>query len=193
MVRLSNVLQFGLGVSAIAAQAEEGLHRRIVFKSHESRSVPNFLNDIGRLHRSVKRARSVVEDRDVAVKVPEEELKSILTKLQELEKQVEGLLPSGGSDVASATPSSGTVSSSGSSSSSADQNCDAESLLYSLGANASKDASGKVSDHPMFKNANCSMDAIVSGQSKAVSASQTVNKQLPPVPTGFLSKCFSYA
>lgn len=133
--------------------------------------VPFYAMNLERLHQTVKRARSVIEKRDTSIPVPEAEMYSILTKIQDLEKQVEGLLNLKGKPASAATGSSASTAPD-----SGDEDCDAENLMYDLGARAVVDSDGKVSGHPLFRrNANCAMVSAVKSKPGAPSGQKFPN------------------
>lgn len=174
MVHLANLLNLSLGINATPhphhKQNGALVHNgAAVLHSHSARGIPSYATNIERLHHTVKRARSVIENRDTSVPVPETELHGILTKIEELEKQVKGLMKGGEASATSpATLGSGPTSDKKyGSDGSSDQDCDAENLLYDLGARAVVDADGQVSGHPLFRrNANCPMESAGKGKKK---------------------------
>ncbi|KAK2593102.1 hypothetical protein QQS21_009192 [Conoideocrella luteorostrata] len=168
MVRLRTLLNLSLGLAAHARSQDGNIVSDDAAALHGTgaKDVPSYAANLERFHHTVKRARSVIESRGASVSVPESELHSILTKIEELEKQVKALL--GGdedSEKAASAPGSGPGSSTSAKYASDDQACDAENLIYDLGARAVVDADGKVSDHPLFRrNANCPMESAVKGK-----------------------------
>ena len=155
MVLFSDLLHLAVnlspGISSIGAVASGS-----ALVGRDARALPPFASDIALLHRTVKRALSVVEDKGSPVQVPQPELLDILSKLKELEVQVVALLPAGAED--------------GKSSDIDDHKCDVEHLLFSLGVNGTHNKRGQVSDHPFFnRSANCSMEAIAAAQRQDVS------------------------
>ncbi|TWU72493.1 hypothetical protein ED733_001477 [Metarhizium rileyi] len=176
MVLAGNFLKLGLGLSPpqnIRSAGNRALTAADIVElhSHDVGGIPSYARDISRFHHTVKRARSIIESREDSVAVPKTELHGILTKLEDLEEQVKALLnENGGSAPTSPAPGMEPASSPASgdksgTSGSGDQDCDAENLIYDLGARAVVDADGQVSGHPLFRrNANCAMESAVNGK-----------------------------
>lgn len=178
MVHLGNLLNLNLGLNLTLhlRHDEHGALVRsgaAVLHGHHARGIPSYATNIKRLHHTVKRARSVIENRDTSVAVPETELHNIITKIEDLEKQVKALMKGGEATATSPATSPGTLGSAPTSEKkygadgSSDQDCDAENLIYDLGARAVVDVNGEVSGHPLFRrNANCPMESAGKGKKK---------------------------
>lgn len=177
MVLLGNLLNLSLGLNpALRLRSDENgalvRAESTVLHDHTTRDIPSYATNLKRLHHTVKRARSVIENRDASVTVAQSELEGILTKIEDLEKQVKALMRGGDAPTTATSPVPGlgsgpapTSSKKYGTDSAADQDCDAENLLYDLGARAVVGADGQVSGHPLFRrNANCLMESAVKGK-----------------------------
>ncbi|OAQ61828.1 hypothetical protein VFPPC_09610 [Pochonia chlamydosporia 170] len=177
MVLLGNLLNLSLGLNpALRLRSDENgalvRAESTVLHGHTARDIPSYAANLKRLHHTVKRARSVIENRDASVTVAQSELQGILTKIEDLEKQVKALMKGGDAPTTATSPVPGlesgpapTSSKKYGTDSAADQDCDAENLLYDLGARAVVDADGQVSGHPLFRrNADCPMESAVKGK-----------------------------
>ncbi|KAG6000386.1 hypothetical protein E4U21_005491 [Claviceps maximensis] len=154
-----------LGLLNIGNSHNENNHNRIAVENdgrgrggllglRDAEIVPSYASDLVRLHHTVLRARSVIQSRDTTIPIPESEVESVLGKIQELERQVEALLHHRvGVEAATAVPDN-----------QEQQDCDAENLMFDLGARAEVDENAQVSGHPFFRrNANCIMESAVKG------------------------------
>ncbi|KAG8418267.1 hypothetical protein J3458_005692 [Metarhizium acridum] len=172
MVLPGNLLKLGLGLNP-RRDLRSGQDGALVRVDNAAQGIPSYATNIERFHYTVKRARSIIESRDTTVPVPKSELHSILTKIEELERQVRALMNGDSAEPTSPTPRLGPGSSPPSDSKygsggASDQDCDAENLIYDLGARAVVDADGHVSGHPLFRrNANCPMESAVNGKNSA--------------------------
>ncbi|KAG5923005.1 hypothetical protein E4U42_005071 [Claviceps africana] len=174
MVHLGNWLTLSLslahGRTQGSSDASTALQRR------DADGSPSYASNLVRLHRSVKRARSVMENPKTSISVPESEVASVLAKVQALEQQIEKLMQGldffshgdGGHDE-------------GGDDDEDQQACDAENLMFTLGARAVVDATGQVRDHAFFRrDANCTMESALeheSGSTKETMSGfdQTIN------------------
>ncbi|KAK9445547.1 hypothetical protein VB005_00659 [Metarhizium brunneum] len=171
MVLPGTFLKLGLGLNP-RRDLRSGQDGALVRVDHAAEGTPSYATNIERFHYTVKRARSIIESRDATVAVSQSEIHSILTKIEELDRQVRALLPNGPeptSPVPRLGPGSQPASDKTSGAGGArDQDCDAENLIYDLGARAVVDADGHVSGHPLFRrNSNCPMESAVNGKNPA--------------------------
>lgn len=171
MVLPGNFLKLGLGLNP-RRDLRPGQDGALVRVDNAAEGIPSYATNIERFHYTVKRARSIIESRDATVAVSQSEVHSILTKIEELDRQVRALLPNGPeptSPVPRLGPGSQPTSDKTYGAGGArDQDCDAENLIYDLGARAVVDADGHVSGHPLFRrNANCPMESAVNGKNPA--------------------------
>ncbi|KID76292.1 uncharacterized protein G6M90_00g076380 [Metarhizium brunneum] len=171
MVLPGTFLKLGLGLNP-RRDLRSGQDGALVRVDHAAEGTPSYATNIERFHYTVKRARSIIESRDATVAVSQSEIHSILTKIEELDRQVRALLPNGPeptSPVPRLGPGSQPASDKTNGAGGArDQDCDAENLIYDLGARAVVDADGHVSGHPLFRrNSNCPMESAVNGKNPA--------------------------
>ncbi|KID87798.1 hypothetical protein MGU_05036 [Metarhizium guizhouense ARSEF 977] len=171
MVLPGNFLKLGLGLNP-RRDLRPGQDGALVRVDNAAEGIPSYATNIERFHYTVKRARSIIESRDATVAVSQSEIHSILTKIEELDRQVRALLPNGPeptSPVPRLGPGSQPTSDKTYGAGGArDQDCDAENLIYDLGARAVVDADGHVSGHPLFRrNSNCPMESAVNGKDPA--------------------------
>ncbi|KAH0600025.1 hypothetical protein MHUMG1_02816 [Metarhizium humberi] len=171
MVLPGTFLKLGLGLNP-RRDLRSGQDGALVRVDNAAEGIPSYATNIERFHYTVKRARSIIESRDATVAVSQSEIHSILTKIEELDRQVRALLPNGPeptSPVPRLGPGSQPASDKTNGAGGArDQDCDAENLIYDLGARAVVDADGHVSGHPLFRrNSNCPMESAVSGKNPA--------------------------
>ncbi|GAB0136971.1 hypothetical protein EsDP_00005255 [Epichloe bromicola] len=161
MVRLENLLILSLNL--VHARSQDGHLGAAVLQRNTGNDSASYASNLKRLHHTVRRARSIIEDRDASIPVPESELHSILAKIEDLENQVKALLQGG--DASSASAAAGSRSGTSANHDSSDQDCDADNSSHDLGARAVVDSDGKVSGHSLFRrNANCSMKSAVKGK-----------------------------
>ncbi|KHN96662.1 uncharacterized protein MAM_05605 [Metarhizium album ARSEF 1941] len=150
----------------LGSDDNEALVRAESTRPHDRyvQGIPSYATNIKRFHYTVKRARSIIEERD-AVAVPHSEVDSILTKLKDLETQVKAWESQNSGSASKPT------SDKHGSGSTADEDCDAENLMYDLGARAAVNDDGRVSGHPLFRrDAPCRMESALSGESSSKSA-----------------------
>ncbi|KJK75963.1 hypothetical protein H634G_08719 [Metarhizium anisopliae BRIP 53293] len=171
MVLPGTFLKLGLGLNP-RRDLRSGQDGALVRVNNAAEGIPSYATNIERFHYTVKRARSIIESRDATVAVSQSEIHSILTKIEELDRQVRALLPNGPeptSPVPRLGPGSQPASDKTNGAGGArDQDCDAENLIYDLGARAVVDADGHVSGHPLFRrNSNCPMESAVNGKNPA--------------------------
>ncbi|KAG6012556.1 hypothetical protein E4U54_007464 [Claviceps lovelessii] len=177
MVQLGDWLVLSLNVARAHAHAQDGTDfiRALQRRSAEG-AAPSYASDLGRLHHTVRRARSVIKSRDTSIPVLQSEVESVLAKLQDLERQVQAMMQDQalGAQGEAVSPNQ--------------RDCDAENLIHDLGARAVEDAKGRVSGHPFFRrNANCTVESAARGNtqgntfpSNTTSPSPGTNSTGPP-------------
>ncbi|KAG6002973.1 hypothetical protein E4U43_000991 [Claviceps pusilla] len=159
MVQLGNWLILSLNVARAHAHAHAQDGTDIITalqRRNAEGAAPSYASDLGRLHHTVRRARSVIKSRDTSIPVLQSEVESVLAKLQDLERQVQAMMQEQalGAQGEAVSPNQ--------------RDCDAENLMYDLGARAAVDANGQVSGHPFFRrNANCTMESAAKGNTQS--------------------------
>ncbi|KAK2603727.1 hypothetical protein QQS21_004103 [Conoideocrella luteorostrata] len=137
-----------------------------VMDNDSAQTIPSYAINMDRLQQTVKQAHRIVKSRDASVAVSRTELHDLLTKIEDLEKQVQALTNRGDASASTSPvldsktepiPSSNKIYD-------ADEtgyyNCDAENLLYDLGVRTVVDTDGQVSVHPSFRrNPKCTVEA----------------------------------
>ncbi|KAG5982730.1 hypothetical protein E4U55_001448 [Claviceps digitariae] len=131
MVQLGNWLNLSLNVAY--ARGHDGTSGAAALQRRNAEDAPSYASDLGRLHHTVRRARSVIQGRDTSIPITESEVGNVLAKIQELERQVQALMQ--GADVDDEDGDEDGDDD--------QQDCDAENLMFDLGARAVVDANGQ--------------------------------------------------
>lgn len=162
MVRLGNLLILSLNL--VHARSQDGHPGAAILQRNTGDDSHSYTSNLKRLHHTVRHARSIIEDRDASIPVPESELHSIVAKIEDLENQVKALLKQGG-DASSASAAAGSRPGPSANHDTSDQDCDIEDLSHDLGSRAVVDSDGQVSGHSSFRrNANCPMKSAGTGK-----------------------------